>query len=110
MRIRKLSARALAAWIAALPHEAALVIADDPAAATAALAELAAQRAESEHFVPLSDNEAIDLLITYGREEKKARAMVQAWRHYATTHAYTGPVAWRVKAEFLLYHANPSGE
>lgn len=68
-----------------------------------ALAEFAPLTSESEstsYFTPLSDSDLPDHL----------QPAAKNWRKLATSLAYTGPVAWKVKAGFTLKdHAPKNG-
>jgi len=108
---RVASAKALAAFTMSLTDEQALVIVDEPGKVQEFLEERARWIAENTFVIPLSDEEAVQLLIQWkGYTEEQATAKVRVWRIYAQKMGYTGPVVWKVKAGFSLKsHAPAAG-
>lgn len=55
----------------------------------------------------ITDEQAVEFLVSNGRSADAAQAVVNAWRQLAASMGYTGSVAWRVKAGFTLKQSAP---
>lgn len=94
----------MATWWLKLTDPQKDALADDPAKVSAFLEQRASEIAASIFVTPLSDEEAIELLVRENicTTRAKAEAIVTAWRKYASDRGYNGPVAWKVRQGFAL--------
>lgn len=99
----KVSFDCVSAWWQGLTDPQKSAFAEDPLKVSAFLGSRAKEIAESIFVIPLSDEEAIQILVQterYTREQ--AETIVKSWRKDASDMGYTGPVAWKVRQGFTL--------
>ena len=98
---RKVSMDFMVSWWSTLTDEEKSALSDSSAETKAFLAERARWIAENTFVIPLSDEEATQLLIQWkGYTEEQAKAKIRVWRIYAQKMGYTGPIVWKIKAGF----------
>jgi len=104
----KASYVAVATALDLLTDDELIAVAESPDKLKGFAAGLVAEIVKNTFVVPMSDEEAIVLLVAEKKyDEEKARLVVVAWRKYAAAMGYTGPVAWRVKAGFEFKKHSP---
>lgn|GEM_PF-1124121 len=99
----KVSADCLVEWWRSLTDPQKDAFADDPAKVSALLLERVKKIAASIFVNPLSDQEAIALLVQGKKySPEQAEVIVKPWRKYAASLGYAGPVVWKVRQGFTL--------
>ncbi len=95
-----------------LEEEQKVALANNPGKVKEFLKELVTKEVQNTYVVALSDDGAVKLLVENKKyeSEERAKEIVANWRKYASNVGYTGPVAWKVKAGFMLkLHAPLAG-
>lgn len=108
---RKASFVSVATMLNKLTDEELVALVGKPELLKKFAAELVADIVANTYVVPLSDGEAVNLLVrSYEYTKADAKTLVAKWRKLASDHGYTGPIAWEVRAGFTLKrHASQAG-
>lgn len=104
----KVSFDCVATWWQDLTEPQKSAFAEKPSKVSEFLESRVKEIIESTFVIPLSDQEAIELLIQHnGHTLERAVAIVRSWRKYASYIGYPGPIAWKIRQGFNLKTSAP---